>query len=133
MWTFTSACSPSSTSLLASFGLIGALAVLIVFGGMAGTAALAVADEPDAWIAVPLLSIIGSVLIIIALTLSVPGIIGGWGLLQRRSWSRVLMIVLSVLHLINIPFGTVLAVYGLWVLLSKETESLLAAPKRVTT
>jgi len=114
-------------------GLIGALAVLIVFGGMAGTAAMAVSDKPDAWIAVPLLSIVGSVLIIIALTLSVPGIIGGWGLLQRRSWSRVLMIVLSVLHLINISFGTVLAVYGLWVLLPKETESLLSAPKQVTT
>ena len=43
------------------------------------------------------------------------------------------MIVLSALHLINIPFGTVLAVYGLWVLLSKETESLFSAQRQVTT
>ncbi len=114
-------------------GLIGTLAILIVFGGMAGAAGFAVADAPDAWIAVPVLSIVGSVLMLVALTLSVPGIIGGWGLLQRRSWARVLMIVLSALHLINIPFGTVLAVYGLWVLLSKETESLFSARRQVTT
>ena len=38
-------------------GLIGTLAILIVFGGMAGAAGFAVADAPDAWIAVPVLSI----------------------------------------------------------------------------
>ncbi len=114
-------------------GLVGALVFLIVFGGMAGAAGFAVAEEPDAWIAVPLFSIIGTVLILVTLTLSVPGIIGGWGLLRRRSWARVLMIVLSALHLINIPFGPVLAVYGLWVLLSEETESLFSAPRQVTT
>ena len=57
-------------------GLIGTLAILIVFGGMAGAAGFAVADAPDAWIAVPVLSIVGSVLMLVALTLSVPGIIG---------------------------------------------------------
>ena len=117
------------------FGIIGlvvALGILIVFGGLAGAAGFAVAEEPDAWIAVPLFSIIGTALMLVALTLSIPGIIGGWGLLKRRSWARVLMIVLSALHLINIPFGTVLAVYGLWVLLSDETESLFSAPKQVT-
>ena len=117
------------------FGIIGlvvALGILIVFGGLAGAAGFAVAEEPDARIAVPLFSIIGTALMLVALTLSIPGIIGGWGLLKRRSWARVLMIVLSALHLINIPFGTVLAVYGLWVLLSDETESLFSAPKQVT-
>ena len=109
------------------FGLIGlmaALAILIVFGGAAGAAGFAAANEPDAWLAVPILSIIGSVLMLIALTLSVPGIIGGWGLLQRRGWARILMIVLSAINLINIPFGTLLGIYGLWVLLTRETELL---------
>ena len=103
-------------------GLVGALGILIVFGGAAGAAGFAAADEPDAWIAVPILSIIGSILMLVALTLSIPGIIGGWGLLKGRSWARILMIVLSALHLINIPIGTILGIYGLWVLLSKETE-----------
>jgi len=35
------------------------------------------------------------------------------------------MIVLSALNLINIPIWTLLGIYGLWVLLSKETELML--------
>jgi hypothetical protein len=117
-----------------AFGLIGltaAFVLLIIFGGAAGAASFAAADQPEAWVAVPILSIVGSVLIMVALTLSVPGIIGGWGLLKRKSWARILMIVLSALHLINIPFGTILGIYGLWVLLSKETELLFGERVRV--
>ena len=62
------------------------------------------------------------------LTLSVPSIIAGVGLLKRRSWARILTIVLSVLNLINIPFGTLLGIYGLWVLLSQNTAPLFGAP-----
>ena len=39
------------------------------------------------------------------------------------------MIVLSALHLINFPFGTLLSIYGLWVLLSKEGEILFTASR----
>ena len=109
-------------------GLMAALAILIVFGGMAGAAGFAAGNEPEAWLAVPILSIIGSVLMLIALTLSIPGIIGGWGLLRRKNWARILMIVLSALNLINIPIGTLLGIYGLWVLLARDTELLFRGP-----
>ncbi len=118
-----------------AFGLIGltaAFVMLLLFGGAAGVAGLAAADQPEAWIAVPILSIIGSVLILIALTLSMPGIIGGWGLIKGKSWARILMIVLSALHLVNIPIGTILGIYGLWVLLSKETDLLFGEREQVT-
>ena len=92
---------------------------------MAGFAA---GSEPDAWLAVPILGIVGSVLMLIALALSIPGIIGGWGLLKSKSWARILMIVLSALNLINIPIGTLLGIYGLWVLLSRDTELLFREP-----
>jgi hypothetical protein len=35
-----------------------------------------------------------------------------------------LTIVLSVLDLIHVPFGTALGIYGLWVLLSQGSERL---------
>ena len=38
--------------------------------------------------------------------------------------ARILTIVLSVLNLIIIPFGTLLGIYGLWVLLSQNTAPL---------
>ena len=105
-------------------GLIVALAVLLIFGGAAGVVGVAAVEEPDAWIAMPILGIVGSALLLVVLTLSIPGIIAGLGLLRLRPWARILAIVLSVLGLINVPFGTVLGIYGLWVLLSRETERL---------
>jgi hypothetical protein len=42
--------------------------------------------------------------------------IAGYGLLMRKSWARVFAIVLAVLALFKIPFGTALGIYTLWVL-----------------
>ena len=106
------------------FGVLGlmlSLMVLLLFGGTAGIASIAAASEPDAWLAVPIVGLIGSILVMVIFTLSVPGLIAGIGLLKRRPWARILTIVLSVLNLINIPFGTILGIYGLWVLLSQDT------------
>ena len=105
-------------------GLIVALAVLLIFGGAAGVVGVAAVEEPDAWIAMPILGIVGSALLLVVLTLSILGIITKLGLLKFRPWARILGIVLSVVGLINFPFGTVLGIYGLWVLLSRETERL---------
>jgi hypothetical protein len=53
----------------------------------------------------------------------VVGIIAGWGLLERQAWARVLAIVLGFLNLIEMPFGTALGVYTLWVLLPAQSEA----------
>jgi hypothetical protein len=53
-----------------------------------------------------------------------PSLAGGIGLLQLKSWARILVIVLSALHLFAVPFGTALGIYGLWALLKPETEAL---------
>jgi hypothetical protein len=65
---------------------------------------------------------IGFLIAMVLLIFSVPGLIAGYGLLNFRSWARPLTIVLSVLNLIHPPFGTLLGVYGLWVLLSGRGE-----------
>ena len=59
--------------------------------------------------------------------LSLPGIITGIGLLRLRPWARIAGIVLSILGLMAMPIGTIVGVYGLWVLFSKDTERLFAA------
>lgn len=38
--------------------------------------------------------------------------------------ARVLMIILSVIHLFSVLVGTALGIYGLWVLLQRQTEPL---------
>jgi len=57
---------------------------------------------------------------------SLPGLIAGIGLLKLRPWARILGIVVAVLYLIHIPFGTIVGIYGLWVLFNKDTERLFA-------
>jgi len=53
---------------------------------------------------------------------AVAGVIAGVGLIQRADWSRMLAIVVGCISLISAPFGTVLGVYTLWVLLSPNAE-----------
>ncbi len=109
-----------------SLGVLTALGVLMLFGGIAGV--VNATGEPDAATAVPILGLIGGVIFFFILVLSIPGIVAGMGLLQYREWARILTIVLSALQLVNVPFGTALGVYGLWVLLQDETTRLFRNP-----
>ncbi len=109
--------------VLSSLMAIAALFLLLIVGGT--TAIVGTTAPPhDAEIALPIIGIAGTALVIMLLVLSLPGLLAGFGLLKFRPWARILTLVLSALNLINIPFGTILGAYGLWVLLTKETERL---------
>jgi hypothetical protein len=49
-------------------------------------------------------------------------LIAGIGLLERQSWARPLVLVLAFISLFNIPFGTALGVYTLWVFMSPQAD-----------
>jgi hypothetical protein len=103
------------------FGL--ALMALLSFIGVAGAA-----SDPDAWMALPILGFTGAALGAFMLLLSIPGIVAGAGLLKYRPWARIVTIVLSALNLMNFPLGTIVGIYGLWVMLSEEGARLFASP-----
>ena len=109
-----------------ALGVIGAIIILAVFGGLAGL--VGTSAESGAGVAVPLLGGIGGLIFLLILAISLPGLVVGIGLVEFRSWARVAGVVLSAIHLINIPFGTALGVYGLWALTNPETEQLFARP-----
>jgi len=93
---------------------------LLLAGGvlLAGNIVLRHARLPaDAQFVPALLSAVGWGLLIAA----VVTIMAGWGLLQRTPWARLLALVLAFIALFNIPFGTALGVYTLWVLLPAES------------
>ena len=71
--------------------------------------------------ALKILSVVGTTLAIFLVTLSIPGLVAGFGLLARRSWARVLAIVVSLISLINVPLGTIFGIYSAWVLLQEQT------------
>jgi len=109
--------------------LIGVIA-LVVMGGLASFLAMGVPDSSatdveSGRMAAPWLGLIGVVVATFLVAVALPAIIGGWGLLKYKSWSRVLMIVVSGLNLIHIPLGTALGIYGLWVLLNDQSRQLL--------
>ncbi len=54
----------------------------------------------------------------------------GWGLLQRESWARVLALIVGFVALLNVPLGTALGVYTLWVLLPAQSEQEYEAQAR---
>ncbi len=66
----------------------------------------------------PLFLFIGTAL----LAKGLAGIAAGIGLLQRQPWARMLAIVVGIVSLINIPIGTAIGIYTLWVLLSSNAD-----------
>ncbi len=117
---------------LSALGLLLALVVAIGVGGAAGIVGAA-ADAQDAAIAIPIMGMAGTIAVVFLLTTSLPGLITGIGLLYLKPWARIVGIVLSGINLINIPIGTIAGAYGLWVLLSKDTERLFASPSTLQT
>ena len=67
----------------------------------------------------PLLSLIATLMVVKAFA----GFITGWALLRREPWARMIAVVLAFPSLFfNVPFGTALGIYTLWVLLPAESD-----------
>lgn len=63
-----------------------------------------------------ILVIVGVVMLII----SVIAIIGSVGLMRKKEWGRITLLIVSVFNLMHVPLGTALGVYTLWVILNEE-------------
>lgn len=50
------------------------------------------------------------------------GFFAGWGLLRRESWARNLALIIAFITLLNLPVGTALGIYTLWVLLPAQSD-----------
>lgn len=102
------------------FGFLGILIAIFIFVVVVGAGILS--GDPEA---MTITSIVGTAVSGFLLVTSVPEVIGGFGLLQRKSWARTVLIVIAVIDLLYIPLGTLLGIYALWVLLQDETAKLL--------
>ncbi len=71
-------------------------------------------------------NIIGFAVVGPFLLLEAAKIVGGIALLKRRSWARILVLVLSFLSIIHFPIGTAYSFYAIWVLMKDDTVRLLA-------
>ncbi len=114
--------------VLGGLGVLGAIIVMLVFGGIAAVLGISEQTAGAGDIASPWVGILGAISMVVVLVISLPGLIAGIGLLTFQPWARILTIVLSALELPAFPIHTALGIYGLWVLLSNEGAALFARP-----
>ncbi len=101
--------------------------IFVVLGilGFVFLAALAIVPDLhyEMMAALSLIWLIGGVFYLILVG---PGIIAGIGLLKRKTWARILAIILAILNLPVFPFGTALGIYALYVLLKEDVTPLFS-------
>ena len=105
--------------LYIAFSALGLLLAIIIFTAVVGGGIISGDSEVKA-----ITGIVGPVIALFFVLLSVPGFIGGVYLLKHRPWARILVLVLGFINLIEIPIGTALGIYTIWVLFKNETIEL---------
>jgi hypothetical protein len=107
-------------SIHIGFAVLGLLASVAVLLALSFARAFVqddnVAQNVLRFLSVSLPILIGSV--------STLGLVAGIGLLVYRPWARYLIIIISVLDCANIPLGTALGIYSIWVLIQDDTVKL---------
>lgn len=107
------------------FHIIWIFTGIIIYTALTGSGILSGDEE-----AMMILSFIGTVLSFYLFLIALPGIIGGIALIKMKSWGRIVVLILGFLNLLNIPIGTALGVYTIWVLMSDETIKILSDSKQ---
>jgi hypothetical protein len=114
---------------LSAFNTIGAVILYVLANTLfAHLHELGAPEAPTSFLR-PLLSVVA----ILLLAKAAIGFFGGWGLLQHERSARIIVLVLAFISMFtNIPFGTALGIYTMWVLLprdsEREYEALVGAP-----
>ena len=105
---------------MSAFNAVGSI-VLLMLGNVLFPHLREMKDVPSD-VPVGFLTALFTTLGIIVLAKAALGFLAGWGLMQRETWARVLVLVLAFISLFNIPFGTAIGVYTLWVLLPGQSQ-----------
>lgn len=108
-----------------AFGFLGIFLAFFLFVVLIGAGIIS--QDPEA---MKITSIVGIAIAFFLLMKSIPEVIGGFGLMKRKPWARILVLIIACLDLLIIPIGTLMGIYELWVLLSEETVKIFALPSR---
>jgi hypothetical protein len=109
---------------LGLLSLVGGLGTLMVLGvgGLFVTGAAAAEASLSGLFAGGIMGTIFLVFLCITAAISVPQIAAGFGLLKRRPWAPAVALFVSCFYFFTPPFGTALAAYTGWSLLSEAGQ-----------
>jgi len=111
--------------------LIAGNAICLLAGGFVFIILLSAGVISGEGEAMGILAIVGASIAVLLTLLALPGIVAGYGLLKRRSWGRILAVVIGVLGLVNFPIGTAIGIYTLWVLFQQAANEYFAPEQTV--
>jgi len=100
-----------------AWGALGLLTALIVAIAMVGAGIIAA--DPDA---MTVLSIVATSIGFALFLPSLPGLVGGIGVIKYQPWARIVVLVVGFINLLFIPFGTILGIYTIWVLMHEDVK-----------
>ena len=102
------------TGIISFFVAIGFLVGFPIIGKLIG-------EFVEDSIANTILTYVGAGVGSLLLVISIPAIVAGIGLIYHRSWARILALIVCFTKLFSFPFGTILGIYGIWVLMHDES------------
>jgi len=102
-------------------GIFGLFFAILVFGVLFGVSFIPDVDYHASEI-LRIVAICGGIFISI---FAIPEIMGGIGLLKKKEWGRILVLVVSFFNLIWFPIWTALGIYSIIILLNKESTQIL--------
>ena len=108
-------------ALRIGYGALGLLIGLTAFALIVGGGLIS--GDRDAF---AITSVIGTIIAGFLGVLSLPNVLAGAGLLRFKPWARILTLILAAVDLLNVPVGTLLGVYTIWVLLQDQAEELFS-------
>jgi hypothetical protein len=104
------------TVLAVLFAVLGVMG--LIGSAVLGTAA---ATEPDVPAILTFLPVGFGLFICMGIAVAtIPSLVAAYGLLQRRSWARVWVLVAGILNLPSFPFGTGVGIYAIWFFVQEE-------------
>jgi hypothetical protein len=96
---------------------------------------IAMQCDPNVRVDVPqevitVVPIILGILAVLIFFVSSAGIIGSIGVLRRKEWGRITLLVVSFFNLVHMPLGTILGAYSIWVLFDNEIIRIFQSPQQ---
>ena len=101
------------STIMIVFGVIYLIAAVCI--GILGITAVSNEAQSGGAALLPA-GLTGAVLLLPLILLGILHIFTGRGFREGKSWARIVLWILSILNLGNVPLGTLVGVYAIWVL-----------------